>query len=91
LNLDYVVIIKQEIEKLLTICFNKSIEETTWLFPILVVPKKNKKLKTCVDFRKFNVATKKYPYLLPFMDEVITIIVGHKVYTFLDRFVVMHP
>jgi hypothetical protein len=34
-----------------------------WLSPIVVVPKKNGKLKICVDFKKFNVATKKDPYL----------------------------
>jgi hypothetical protein len=39
---------------------------------------KNGKLKICVDFRKLNV-TKKYPYPLPFTNEVINIIVGHEV------------
>jgi hypothetical protein len=33
-----------------------------------------------------NVATKKDPYPLSFTDEVINIIVGHEVYTFLDGF-----
>jgi hypothetical protein len=50
------------------------------------VPKKNGKLKICVDFRNLDAATKKDPYLLPFMDEVINTIVGHKVNTFLDGF-----
>jgi hypothetical protein len=48
--------------------------------------KKNGKLKICVDFKKLNAATKKDPYLLPFMDEVINIVAGHEVYTFLDGF-----
>jgi hypothetical protein len=50
------------------------------------VPKKNGKLKICVDFKKLNVTTNKDPYLLPFIDEVINIIVGHEVYTLLDGF-----
>jgi hypothetical protein len=29
------------------------------------VPKKNGKLRICVDFRKLNAATKKDPYPLP--------------------------
>ncbi len=29
-----------------------------------------------------NVATKKYPYPLPFTNEVINIVIGHKVYIF---------
>jgi hypothetical protein len=47
---------------------------------------KNGKLKICVDFRKFNATTKKDPYLLPFINEVINTIVKHEVYTFLDGF-----
>jgi hypothetical protein len=54
------------------------------------VPKKNGKLKICVDFRKLNAATKKGPYSLPFTNEVINIVVGHEVYTFLDGFFGYH-
>jgi hypothetical protein len=36
--------------------------------------------------QKLNVATKKDPYPLPFIDEVINIIIGHEVYTFLNGF-----
>jgi hypothetical protein len=41
-------------------------EETTWLSPIVVVPKKNGKFKICVDFRKLNGLLKRTPirYLL---------------------------
>jgi hypothetical protein len=46
--------------------------------------KKNGKLRICVDVRKFNAAIKKDPYPLPFTDEVINIIFGHEIYTFLD-------
>jgi hypothetical protein len=50
------------------------------------VLKKNGKLKICLDFRKLNVVIKKDPYPLPFIDEVINIVVGHEVYTFLNGF-----
>ncbi len=66
LNPNYVVIVKLDIDKLLTIGFIKHIGKVTWLSPILVVLKKNEKLRICVDFRKLNVAIKKDPYLLPF-------------------------
>jgi len=62
LNPNYATIIKQDIDKLLAIGFIQSIEEATWLSPIMVVPKKNGKLKICKDFKKLNVATKKDPY-----------------------------
>jgi hypothetical protein len=62
------------------------IEEATCLSLIIVVLKKNGKLKICLDFRKLNVVIKKDPYPLPFIDEVINIVVGHEVYTFLNGF-----
>jgi hypothetical protein len=62
--------------------FSKHVEEATWLSPIIVVPKKNGKLKFYVNFKTLNVVIKKDPYLLPFIDEVINTIVGHEVYTF---------
>jgi hypothetical protein len=40
-------------------------EQVIWLSPIMVVPKKNGKLRICIDFQKVNVATKKDPYPLP--------------------------
>jgi hypothetical protein len=56
----------------------------------MVVPKKNGKLKVCVDFRKLNKATKKDPYPLPFFDEVLNNIVGYKTYSFLDGYSKYH-
>ncbi len=70
----------------------KLIEETTWLFPMVVVPKKNGKLRIYVKLiKKLNVTTKKKDlYMLPFIDEVIDTITGHEVYTFLDGFSKYH-
>jgi len=86
LNPNYGAIVKHDIDKLLVTSFIKLVEEATWLLPIVVTPKKNGKLKICVDFNKLNAATKKDPYTLPFTNEVINIVAGHEVYTFLDGF-----
>jgi len=86
LNPNCVIIVKQDIDKLFATSFIKLVKEAIWLSPIVVVLKKNRKLKICVDFRKFNVDTKKNPYPLPFIYEVINIVAKHKVYTFLDGF-----
>jgi hypothetical protein len=56
----------------------------------MVIPKKNGKLIICVDFKKLNVPTKKDPYPLPFTNEVLNIIVGHDVYSFLDGYFRYH-
>lgn len=42
--------------------------------------------KIYVDFKKLNGATKKNSYLLPLTNEVLNIIGGHEVYSFLDEF-----
>jgi hypothetical protein len=48
----------------------------------VVVPKKNGKLKICVDFRKLDKTTQKDPYPLPLFDEVLNIITWYEVYSF---------
>jgi hypothetical protein len=58
LHPNYVRSIKQDINKLLATTFIRYVEEATWLSPIVIVPKKNGKLKICIDFKKPNVATK---------------------------------
>ncbi len=52
----------------------------------MVEPKKNGKLRICVDFRKLNKATKKNRYPLSFFDEVLNIVIGYETYSFLDGY-----
>ncbi len=59
LNHDYLTAVKHDINKLLVVGFIQLVEKATWLSPIMVVPKRNGKLKICVDFKKLNKATKK--------------------------------
>jgi hypothetical protein len=47
------------------------------VIPIVAIPKKNGKLKICVIFKKLNSTTKKNPYPLPFIDEVLNTIIRH--------------
>jgi hypothetical protein len=53
---------------------------------IVIVPKKNGKLRIYIDFRKLNVAIKKDPYPLPFIDEVLNTVVGYEAYSFLNGY-----
>jgi hypothetical protein len=85
LNLNYVVIVKQNIDKLFDVGFMKFVEEVTWLSSIMVVPKRNRRLKICLHFKKLNVVTKKDPYMSPFTNEVINTIVRHEVFIHLWR------
>ncbi len=86
LNLNYVTLVKQNINNLLTIGYIEFVEEATWLSPIVLIPKKNGKLKIYIDFRKLNDATKKDPYPLPFIDEVLNVVARYEAYYFLDGY-----
>jgi hypothetical protein len=71
---------------LLIVTFIEFVEKTTWLSPIAVVPKKNGKLKIYIDFIKLNVDTKKDPYPLPFIDEMLNTVAGYEAHSFLDGY-----
>jgi hypothetical protein len=86
MNPNYASIVKQDIDRLLEANFIAPVEEASWVSPIVIVPKKNGKLRICVDFRKLNAATKKNPYSLPFTNEVLDAVIGYALYTFLDGF-----
>jgi hypothetical protein len=86
LNPNYVITIKQDFDKLLVAGFIQSVKEATWLLPIVVVPKKNGKLKIYIDFKKLNAAKKKHPYPLPFTNEVLNIVAKYEAYSFLDGY-----
>jgi hypothetical protein len=79
-------VIKQDVDKLLGVGFIEFVEEATWLSPTVVVPKKNGKLKICIDFRKLNAATKKDPYPLPFTYEALNTVARYEAYSFLDGY-----
>jgi len=53
---------------------------------IVVVTKKNGKLKIYINFRKLNATTKKDPYPLSFIDEMLSIITWNEAYYFLDGY-----
>jgi hypothetical protein len=42
----------------------------------------NGKFKFCVDFKKLNATTKKDPFPLPFIDEVLNTVVGCEAFLF---------
>ena len=78
--------IKEEINKLLEAEFIYEIEHTEWVSPIVVVPKKNGKLRVCINLKKVNAATVRDHYPLPITDHVLERVAGKSAYSFLDGF-----
>ena len=66
--------------------FIYEIEHTKWVSPIVIVPKKNKKLRVCINLKKVNAVTIRDHYPLPIMDHVLERVAGKQAYSFLDGF-----
>ncbi|MCO5595658.1 hypothetical protein L7F22_049703 [Adiantum nelumboides] len=86
MNSNYAKKVNEEIDNLLKAGVIIEVASSDWLFPIVVVPKKNGKLRVCVDYRKLNAQTIKDPFLLPSTDMMLDEIVGHEMYSFMDGY-----
>jgi hypothetical protein len=89
LNQNYIATMKQNIDQLLT-SFIQPLEEVTWLLPIVIVPKKNGKLRIYVNFIKLSKTTKKDPFPLPFANEKLNTMARCEAYSFLDGYFKYH-
>ena len=86
MNLHYAERVRAELDKLLGAGFIRPVKTTSWLSPIVVVPKTNGQLHVCVDYRKLNSQTMDDPFPLPFTDSILDPVSGRELYIFLDGF-----
>ena len=57
-----------------------------WLANVVPVPKKDGKVRICVDFRDLNKASPKDDFLLPHIDVLGDNTAGHALLSFMDGF-----
>ena len=86
MNPKYAKTIQEELEKLIKCEFIYPIEHSEWVLPIVIVPKKNGKLKVCVDLKKVNVAMRRDHYPLPYLEHVLERVANKEAYNFLDGY-----
>ena len=91
LNPKYSLMVKEELDKLLEAGIIYPVNNSEWVSPIVVVPKKvgadgKVKIRVCQDFRKLNAATRKDHFPLPFIDMVLDHVAGQECFSFLDGF-----
>ena len=56
--------------------FIKPVHQAKWIANVAPVPKKDGKVRMCVDFRDLNKAYLKYDFLLPYIDVLVDNLAG---------------
>jgi hypothetical protein len=65
---DRILAAKVEVQRLLDAKVIREVKYSEWLANVVLVPKKNGKMRTCIDFTDLNKACKKDPFPLPRID-----------------------
>ena len=78
--------IKEEVEKRYNVGFLSVVNYPEWLANVVSVPKKDGKVRMCVDFKYLNKASPKDDFPLPHIDVLVDNIAGHALLSFMDRF-----
>ena len=76
--------IRVEITRLLATSFIKEVYHPEWLANPILVRKKNKEWRMCVDYTDLNKHCPKDPFGLPWIDEVVDSTAGCELLSFLD-------
>ncbi|KAK8695024.1 hypothetical protein V6N13_072566 [Hibiscus sabdariffa] len=88
--------IREEVQKQLDAGFLKVAKYPEWVTNIVPVPKKDGKVRMCVDCRDLNKASPKDNFPLPHIDTLVDNTAGHSWFSFMDGFsgynqIKMHP
>ena len=78
--------VREEVTRLKQAGTIKKVFYPEWLANTIVVKKKNGKWRVCVDFTDLNKACPKDPFLMPKIDQLVDVTVGHPWTSFLDAF-----
>ena len=76
--------IKAEITKLGEAKFIWQCQYAEWISNVVLVYKKNGKLRVCIDFRNLNKATPLDGYPVPVADLLVDAAAGHRIISFMD-------
>ena len=83
---EHVEVVKSEVIKLKQAGDIKEVFYPQWLVNTVVVKKKTRKWRVCVDFTHLNRACPKDPFPMPRIDQLVDATVGHPRMSFLDAF-----
>ena len=82
--------IKEEIMKQLNAKVIRVVQYTTWLANVVPVPKKDGKIRVCVDYRDLNKASPKDNFPLPNIHILVDNCAKHEIQSFVDCYAGYH-
>ncbi|KAG8476462.1 hypothetical protein CXB51_033312 [Gossypium anomalum] len=83
---DVVMKIKEEVKKQFNAGFLKVVNYSEWVANVVPVPKKDGKVRMCVDYRDLNKASPKDNFPLPHIDTLVDNTAGYALFSFMDGF-----
>jgi hypothetical protein len=83
---DMAMKIKEEVQKQIDVRFLVTTEYPQWVANIVPVPKKDGKVRMCVDYRYLNKASPKDDFPLPHIEMLVDNTTKFKVFSFIDGF-----
>ncbi len=83
---EWMLKIKEELIKKLKARFIKAVSQTDWVANVVLVSKKDCKVKMCIDFRDLNKACQKDDFPLPHIDVLVDNTAGSALMSFMDNF-----
>jgi hypothetical protein len=83
---DMLLKVKSEIQKQWDVGFLDVVQYPQWVANVVVVPKKDGKIRVCVDYRDLNKATPKDDFPLPHIDILVDNVTRNATYSFMDGF-----
>ena len=83
---DRILAVKAKVQRLLDANVIREVKCSEWLANVVLVPKKNGKMRMCIDFIDLNKACKKDPFLLPRIDTSVDKVARCKRFSLLDCF-----
>ena len=85
-KLEMLLKIKEEMKKQLDAGFLEVSKYPQWVTNIVLVPKKDGKVRMCVDYRDLNRASPKDNFPLPHIDTLVDNTAKHSLFSFMDGF-----
>lgn len=83
---EWILKVKEEVKKQIDAGFLRVITYTEWLANIVPIPKKDGKVRMCIDYRNLNKASPKYDFSLPHIDILVDNAARQMMLSFMDGF-----